>query len=872
MLKRLISGLLCLLVVLSIPVTVLAEAPEETQPVQTVAIEIKTREEFLAFAENCRLDSYSRNLEVTLKANIDLTGVDFQGIPIFCGSFDGNGYSITGLNITGSGSVLGLFRYLTETAEVKDLTAAGDIQPQGSRSTVGGIAGSNAGRIENCSFSGTVSGGDRIGGLAGTNEVTGILAGCSVSGSVYGNHFVGGIAGENSGVIRKCKNSAQINTTAQQNSVDISDITIETLTGSEAANTVTDIGGIAGSSSGVIRSCMNWADVGYQHMGYNIGGIAGSQAGYITDCENYGAISGRKEVGGIVGHMEPAMQMIYSEDTLQILQEQLDTMGTLTNRASANAQYGASSLSSQVAQIQEQTETAMSAIEALLPDEQEPELPDADAILAAQNALSSSMSNIEGSLRSISATAQNTAGALSGDLQAISDQASTMSETINGAAETLGGSITDISDADTAEDLTGKVQSCINFGAVLADRNVGGIAGAMALENDLDPEDDVQITGELSLNFDSELRAVILDCENEGTVTVTKQNGGGIAGWMAMGLVKESSNSGALDGGNADHIGGIAGQSLGYIRSASAKCQITGDSHVGGIAGSGDIVSDCRSMVQLTGAERVGAVLGLAESREEITGNFYLAVEEDPGAIDGISYEGSAQSMEMEEFLALQGLPKLFKTVVVQFLFEDGTVDTVYVPTGKSLRKEEIPEIPEKAGYTACWDGLTDLYPSFDTVYAVSYTPLASVLQSEAQKNGLPVLLAEGVFGAEAAIAVADPGATPVLEKKQILADTLGVSLPAEVSEATVRYLLPEELDTERLQLLLRAEDGNWQEIPYRVDGSYLVFAVSGGVHTLALVQTRNDLWQWIAIAAAGAALIAGTTVIVVRAAKKKAK
>ena len=535
MLKRLTSGLLCLLIVLLVPVTVLAETPEKTEPVESRTIEIKTSEEFLTFAESCRLDSYSRNLKVELKGNIDLTGADFRGIPIFCGSFDGNGYSITGLRIAGSGSVLGLFRYLTDTAEVKDLTVSGDIQPQGSRSTVGGIAGSNAGRIENCSFSGTVSGGEWIGGIAGVNEVTGILADCSVSGSVYGNHFVGGIAGTNSGVIRKCKNFAEINTTPQQNSVDISDITIDTLTGSEAANTVTDIGGIAGSSSGVIRNCMNRADVGYKHMGYNIGGIAGSQTGYITDCENHGAVSGRKEVGGIVGHMEPAMQMIYSEDTLQILREQLDTMGKLTERASANAQYGAGSLSSQIAQIQDQTETAMDAIGALLPDTEspEPEIPDADAILAAQNALSSSMSNIESSLRSISATAQNTAGALSGDLQAISDQASAMSETVNGATETLGGSVTDISDADTATDLTGKVQSCENSGAVLADRNAGGIAGAIALENDLDPEDDVQVTGELSLNFDSELRAVILSCKNKGAVTVTKQNGGGIAGWIA---------------------------------------------------------------------------------------------------------------------------------------------------------------------------------------------------------------------------------------------------------------------------------------------------------------------------------------------------
>ena len=51
--------------------------------------------------------------------------------------------------------------------------------------------------------------------------------------------------------------------------------------------------------------------------------------------------------------------------------------------------------------------------------------------------------------------------------------------------------------------------------------NGGGILGVVALENDLDPEEDVEISGDASLNFESEVRAVILDCENTGSVTVS---------------------------------------------------------------------------------------------------------------------------------------------------------------------------------------------------------------------------------------------------------------------------------------------------------------------------------------------------------------
>lgn len=114
----------------------------------------------------------------------------------------------------------GLFRHLTAVAVVKDLTVTGTVTPGGSKSCVGAIAGRNDGQILRCIFSGTVVGGDYIGGIAGSNRLTGLIENCHVDGAIYGNHFVGGIAGENTGVIRSCSNNALINTTPQQNSID----------------------------------------------------------------------------------------------------------------------------------------------------------------------------------------------------------------------------------------------------------------------------------------------------------------------------------------------------------------------------------------------------------------------------------------------------------------------------------------------------------------------------------------------------------------------------------------------------------------------------------------------------------------------------
>ena len=95
MFKRFISIALCLVLLLGIALPVCAEETEEQPEIAVVEFKITTAEDFVAFAENCRLDSYSQNLAVTLEKDIDLSGVSFESVPIFSGSFDGGGHTIT---------------------------------------------------------------------------------------------------------------------------------------------------------------------------------------------------------------------------------------------------------------------------------------------------------------------------------------------------------------------------------------------------------------------------------------------------------------------------------------------------------------------------------------------------------------------------------------------------------------------------------------------------------------------------------------------------------------------------------------------------------------------------------------------------------
>ena len=887
LLKRISALLLCLLLVLSLPVTALAEEAQDSE--EGTTLRIARRQQFLDFAENCRLDSYSRNLSVILLTDIDLTGVDFSGIPIFCGNFDGNGHTVSGLSITRDGSNMGLFRYVDASGVIQNLTVSGKVTPDGSRSAVGGIAGHNAGKIQNCFFDGTVSGSDDVGGIAGINAITGIIDGCHSKGVITGDHRVGGVVGNNLGVVRSCNNRSGVNTTAEENQIKLSDISLETITGSESVSAVTDIGGIAGTSSGVIRQSKNRGNVGYQHMGYNVGGIAGTQTGYLYKCENFAQVYGRKEVGGIVGQMEPTTFIEYTEDTMQLLQSQLGTVSNLTGQAFSTIQDGNSDMGVQVDDLYNSLVDAKDALDTLLPNGDDPYPPDRDTIDAAINNANSSLAAAGSSLYAIMDSVNDTADSLSRIMRSIAGQISAMSATVGNASQNLGGTIEDISDRDTAEILSGKVEKCTNSGAVLGDLNAGGVVGAIAYENRLDPENDLQIGGDNSMNFDTQLRAVILGCENSGSVTAKRQNVGGIVGWMALGLAKDCLSTGSIDAEDANYVGGVAGRSDGYVRRCSAKSAITGNAYVGGIAGEGLTVTDCRSMVQLTGSEKTGAILGLKgehsgflksesddtdETEEDtVTGNYYLTVGSDIGAIDGVSYADSAQPLEHDDFVELEGLDPIFKVISVRFVYDDGMMHTVTLAPGEALSPDSIPKLPEKAGYVGCWDGLADADLSdirFDVSFPAVYTAEWETVQSEPLgESKLPTLLAQGQFSDNTPIQLTQMTKGPAPGVHDKFLEGYAFTLPTGTAD-TLRYL-PETEQT-NVRVMVKDADGSWREVSHTQDGSYLVFAIEDGDESFCLIGSMKKSVSWLPIIGAGGAAVVVLLVVILLAHHRRKK
>ncbi len=307
----------------------------DKSPSESETITITNAGEFLSFAKNCSLDTWSENKLIILANDITLTGDDFTGIPTFNGIFDGTGHKIDGLNISSSASYCGLFSTLQKSGVVKNLNVEGNVTPSGNATFLGGIVGDNNGLILNCGFEGIVTGNDYIGGITGNNELNGIIYGCRSGGYVKGVHFTGGIAGCNHGNIADSTNECMVNVTNIDDEVTFESVErINTKVSSflsifrkdegendEAIDQVqaTDVGGVVGISTGVITSCLNNGNVGYEHVGYNIGGIAGRQSGYITDCTNNGTIRGRKDVGGITGQAEPYIYLPRQDHTARTL-------------------------------------------------------------------------------------------------------------------------------------------------------------------------------------------------------------------------------------------------------------------------------------------------------------------------------------------------------------------------------------------------------------------------------------------------------------------------------------------------------------------------------------------------------------------------
>ena len=866
--RHLAAALLAALMLLAcLPVTQ-ADAAGNT-------IHISSEAELRDLAASCALDTWSRDKNVVLDSDLTLADPSFLPIPTFGGSFDGQGHTIHNVSITDSLSPAGLFGVVQAGGSVRSLHVVGTVTPSGDGRSVGGIAGENNGAIEKCSFTGTVSGQVYVGGIAGHTGASGSILACETRGAVIGDSMTGGITGYNEGLLADCTNSACVNVESTDPRLDLEDLDLtltpdlsklgQANTGASAADT----GGIAGYSAGTLSDCVNHGAVGYQHIGYNTGGVVGRSCGQLLRCRNDGSIAGRKDVGGVVGQIEPYIQVDASPTYLSELNRQLYELKSLTDQAANDAQDGAGDVSGRLNDMNDYLKDALS-------DPQDP--------LAAITGFGSRLKDLNNS-------ASGSVDTVADDLRDINSKFNEVSNTVLAAISAASDPASVISDGSQGniDKITlGKTSACTNSGAVSGDVNTGGIAGSIAIEYELDPEDDVSANLDGEYRRQYEYRAVVQQCANTGAVSAKRSNTGGIAGRMDLGLIISCESYGSVESDSGSCVGGIAGLTAATVRSSYAKCTLSGKKYVGGIVGSGvaeksdgsaSTVTGCWSLVDITGCQQYeGAVSGADTGT--FTDNYF--VSDTLAGINRQSFAGRAEPVSFDTLAAAEGMPGGMTTFTLSFVSDGKVLTSRTFSYGASFDSSVYPPLPEKDGIYAHWDR-TDLHGlHLDTVVTAVYDPLLPTLSSEqTREDGRPVILAGGDFNDGDTMAataltltpeefhaadgsLADraanwfsylkDGQLPPLTVNRRVAEQWRVSLPDDGQEThTLRYLPAQ--DASHLRLYVNDGDG-WQAVSCDTVGSYLSFTAGGASPEFAVVTTASVWWPLAAAIAVCVAIV----------------
>ena len=154
---------------------------------------VYTADGLLAWNEAAQSDP---SLNCALTADINMTGKEWTPVGMsinYSGTFDGQGHTITGLNISSSSKAVALFGDIGGAGKVMNLQLK-DVTYKGG-TAMGGIAHGNNGTITACSVMGTLTNttnNGAVGGIAAINS--GTITACWFNGTITGGSNVGGIA------------------------------------------------------------------------------------------------------------------------------------------------------------------------------------------------------------------------------------------------------------------------------------------------------------------------------------------------------------------------------------------------------------------------------------------------------------------------------------------------------------------------------------------------------------------------------------------------------------------------------------------------------------------------------------------------------
>ncbi len=883
--KKPLSFLFSLLLILSFLPCVAAQE-EKT--------EIRTLEDWNALAADCVLDRYSADLSVSLENDLDFSDEIFHPIPLFAGYFEGNGHTLRGIRETGSASSFGVFRHILEGGEVRNLNVCADLSLEESEA-IGGISGLNAGVIRHCSFDGNISAVKSAGGICGVNETSGVILRSKADGTISAQHRSGGICGENAGRIESCRNYASVNT--QPLSQVLPEEADETLSAEELLS-LTDLGGICGFSSGALVSCRNAAPVGYLHQGSNVGGICGRSSGFVESCRNEGKILGKKDVGGILGQLDPDREWDFSSGNLNELQNRLDTLKADIDSLSEYARKTQEGMSAGVGSLLSSLSGAGAAAANFSADVESWAKENTGI---SRESLEQFAQQRKDDISSLPEEAQNLPEIIEGLSSELPGMFENLPETIDEIRENVPSETPPSSPSSFESTAPGELIASLQSAQASLSALQGQLSDTVLIEKTQKVSDDLfsvsdylngiirsagkrstyRYLKDISLTGEDTV-GILSGCENCGD-TAGERNIGGIVGAISVDYSLEDADEEEIDyasmiSGGAKYLifaaiesckseseiiaykstaGGIVGK---MDFGAAVRCLFGGEvrslgAYAGGIAGlSKGSLRKCEARANLSAKKYLGGIAGLGndlsaclalpyfESETHCLGSIAGSAE---GNVSQNYYSGcetgGIDGFSFEGACEKISLEALYEKSADQTLFHNIRIRWLCEDT---LIREEmvpygtvistLPEMPVREGYRFFWEGLPDTPLTHSLTIEGFYEKPIPTL---ATREDPPLLLCEGAFEPGMMIEVYD-----ITAPENAPLDTLGAK-KANIEGYTGNLVLHLHAPKDCLVYSIKPQ-GDLEALEAKPEGSYLVFELeNGGSFLWAKVQKSPLSW-----------------------------
>ena len=545
----------------------------------------------------------------------------------FCGVFNGDGYAVRGIYINTQESYQGLFGNSGGGSIIANLGVAesyiyGDTY-------VGGVVGYNGagyndveysgGTVTNCYNTGSVTGKDHVGGVAGINEDT--VTDCYNVGSINGNKYVGGVVGGNSwdDTVTDCCNTGIV-------------------TGKDY------VGGVVGENNGTVTDCCNTSSVTGKDY---VGGVVGYNAygtSAVTDCYNTGIVIGERFVGGVIGYLfVGTASNCYNEGSITGKDRVGGVIGG--NEDPVTACYNTGIVS------------GVSRVGGVIGD-------NSDTVTACYNTGSVTGGSYVGGVAGYNWSSTFTNCYNTGSVNGERDVGGVVGYNKGNVTVCYNtGSVTSKEDGYSYGGVAGynwgTITDCYNEGSITGKDCGGGVVGCNR-DTVIDCYNTGIVTGVNTVSgVVGENMGTVTDCYNEGSVNGNDNtggvvgfgdgDGGTVTGCYNTGSVTGNNKVGGVVGGMDDdssgrtvigcyntgfvtgisYVGGVIGENNG-TNSVVTDCYntggITGGTYVGGVVGHNShtgSVTNCYITGSVTGDERVGGVVGLSDGDAAVTNCYY---------------------------------------------------------------------------------------------------------------------------------------------------------------------------------------------------------------------------------------------------------